>query len=73
MNGRVERVIRTDSEEFWDFQDPDTNLIELNDLARQWDYVYNYIRPHQALGDKTPMQYYASIKSLEGTVLKVLN
>ena len=73
MNGRVERVIKTDSEEFWDFEDPDANLEELNRLAREWDYVYNYIRPHQALGDKTPMQYYASIKSLEETVLKVLN
>lgn len=73
MNGRVERVIKTDTEEFWDFQDPDANLDELNKLAREWDFVYNHIRPHQALDDKTPMQYYASIKSLEGTVLKVLN
>jgi len=72
MNGRVERVIKTDTEEFWDFQEPNNNLIELNKLAQEWDYVYNNIRPHQSLGNMTPMKYYESIK-LKETVLDVLN
>lgn len=62
MNGRVERVIKTDTEEFWDFQEPNNNLAELNALASQWDFVYNNIRPHQSLGNMTPMKYYESIK-----------
>ena len=72
MNGRVERVIKTDSEEFWDFQEPKNNLTEMNLLAEKWDYVYNNIRPHMSLGNKTPMKYYESIK-LKETVLDVLN
>ncbi len=62
MNGRVERVIRTDSEEFWDFQEPNTDLVEINALAESWDHIYNYIRPHMSLGNLTPMKYYANIK-----------
>jgi transposase InsO family protein len=62
MNGRVERVIRTDTEEFWDFQEPNPDLVEINALAESWDYVYNNIRPHMSLGNLTPMKYYASIK-----------
>ncbi|TFG73966.1 MAG: hypothetical protein E4H21_11610, partial [Thermodesulfobacteriales bacterium] len=30
---------------------------ELNKELRQWEYVYNCIRPHQALGYKTPLQF----------------
>jgi len=73
MNGRVERVIRTDTEEFWDFVEPNSDLAELNTLADQWDYVYNNIRPHMSLGNMTPMAYYASIKLNAETVLDVLN
>jgi len=73
MNGRVERVIKTDTEEFWDFQEPNNNLVELNVLAAEWDFVYNNIRPHQSLGNMTPMEYYESIKLTSETVLDVLN
>jgi transposase InsO family protein len=73
MNGRVERVIRTDSEEFWDFKEPEKNLTVMNKLAAEWDYVYNYVRPHQSLGNKTPMQYYEDLTAKSSTVLNVLN
>jgi transposase InsO family protein len=73
MNGRVERVIRTDTEEFWDFVEPNPDLSELNALAEEWDFVYNNIRPHMSLGNMTPMAYYASINLKKETVLDVLN
>ncbi len=74
MNGRVERVIRTNQEEFWDFQDEVLpNLKTLNLLAQESDRIYNTIRPHQALGYLTPMQYYESLLQTEATVYHVLN
>ncbi len=74
MNGRVERVIRTNQEEFWDFQDDLLpNLKILNQLAKESDRIYNTIRPHQALGYLTPIQYYESLKQTEATVYHVLN
>lgn len=24
----------------------------------KWEYIYNYVRPHQALGNLTPMAFY---------------
>ncbi|MEK7202977.1 MAG: integrase core domain-containing protein, partial [Patescibacteria group bacterium] len=58
-NPRVERSHLTDDNEFWGkghnyrpFQE------QQQDLAK-WEYIYNYVRPHQALGYLTPIQFYA--------------
>lgn len=56
QNSRVERGIQTAEEEFWNFNAAYT-VDELNQLADEWNFTYNYIRPHQALNYLTPMEY----------------
>lgn len=57
-NPRVERSHLTDEKEFYNrgnsyrkFQDQKTAL-------SKWEYTYNHIRPNQALGYLTPMEFY---------------
>jgi transposase InsO family protein len=66
QNSRVERAIQTSEYEFWNYNEAYT-VKELNELADEWTYTYNYIRPHQALGYLTPMEYYESLKK-EGKI-----
>jgi len=58
LNGHVERSNRTHREEFYEVYDVDLNLEEHNRQLTEWEYVYNYIRPHQSLDYLTPYQYY---------------
>lgn len=58
LNGHVERSNRTHREEFYEVCDVDLNLEEHNRQLAEWEYVYNYIRPHQSLDYLTPYQYY---------------
>jgi len=57
-NPRVERSHLTDELEFY----AQGNLYKnFNDQARaisEWEHTYNFIRPHQALGYLTPMEFY---------------
>ena len=57
LNGHIERANRTSREEFYEVQDLEINTEALNRQLDQYDYVYNYIRPHQALKYKTPYEY----------------
>ncbi len=57
LNGCVERANRTHTEEFYEVYDCSWNVTELNPELRQWEYIYNCIRPHQALKYKTPLQF----------------
>ncbi len=57
LNGCVERAHRTHTEEFYEVNDCPWNVTELNPELRKWEYVYNCIRPHQALHYKTPLQF----------------
>jgi transposase InsO family protein len=61
LHGAVERANRTHTEEFYEVTDallaPDDIRTEL--LA--WEWTYNTVRPHQALGYLTPAEYLASI------------
>lgn len=66
QNSRVERVIQTAEDEFWNFNAAYT-VKELNRLADKWNYIYNYIRPHQALGYLTPMEYLETLNK-EGRI-----
>lgn len=53
LNGKVERSQRTDLEEFYptaDINDPD-----LEDRLEEWQFYYNWQRPHGSLNGKTPM------------------
>jgi len=67
QNGRVERVIKTSAEEFWDYNMAST-VDEMNGLADRWTHIYNYVRPHQALAYLTPIAYLAKLS--ESDILK---
>lgn len=58
LNGHVERANRTHREEFYEVEEVDLSLEEHNRQLEQWEYVYNSIRPHQALDYLTPYEYY---------------
>lgn len=57
LNGAVERAQRTHTEEFYEVHDVAWNLPALNRQVRTWERVYNTIRPHQSLGQQTPLQF----------------
>jgi putative transposase len=63
LNGVVERMNRTSREEIYDLGlHLMSNIAEHDRLLKEQDHIYNHIRPHEALGMKTPQEYYESIK-----------
>jgi transposase InsO family protein len=56
LNGHVERAQRTHTEEFYEVSDLTWTVPELNRDLQAWERVYNTVRPHQALGYRTPQQ-----------------
>jgi putative transposase len=61
LNGHVERVNRTHRCEFWELYDGDLELPPLQDALRSWEATYNHVRPHQALGYRTPAEHLAAL------------
>lgn len=59
LNGHVERAHRTHMEEFYECYDGDLDLPTLRQAQRQWEHIYNHVRPHQALGYLTPAEFLA--------------
>jgi transposase InsO family protein len=57
LNGCVERAHRTHTEEFYEVYEVPWNVTSLNPRLQKWEYVYNCIRPHQALDYRTPLQF----------------
>ena len=57
LNGHVERAQRTHTEEFYELYDGDLAMDPLNRALRNWETVYNTVRPHQSLGYLTPLQF----------------
>jgi len=57
LNGAVERAQRTHTEEFYQVFPCSLELAALNRELRQWERIYNTVRPHQALGYLTPQQF----------------
>ena len=57
LNGHVERAQRTHTEEFYEVWDLTWTVAELNRDLLAWERVYNTVRPHQALGYRTPEQF----------------
>ncbi len=58
LNGHVERSQRTHTEEFYECTAPPPQLAALRPALREWERVYNTVRPHQALGYHTPQQFW---------------
>jgi transposase InsO family protein len=46
-------------QELWDWR-AGYSVAELNEIATEWNHTYNHVRPHQALGYKTPAEYLKS-------------
>ena len=57
LNGRVERVQRTAREEFYACTDVAPRLEDLQPALREYEEIYNTIRPHHALGYLTPQEF----------------
>jgi transposase InsO family protein len=55
-NARVERKIQTTKYELWALREG-YSVAELNQVVDEWNYDYNWIRPHQSLGYLTPMEF----------------
>ncbi|MBN2187775.1 MAG: transposase [Dehalococcoidia bacterium] len=57
LNSHVERTQRTHTEEFYEVTDTSFDLPELNRALLKWEVVYDTVRPSQALGYLTPLEY----------------
>lgn len=57
LNGHVERAHRTHNEEFYEVTPEQWSVPVLNRQLRQWEQTYNAVRPHQALGYLTPLEF----------------
>ena len=57
LNGGVERAQRTHTEGFYEVTDSSLDLAELRGELLEWERTYNTVRPHQALGYLTPLQF----------------
>jgi transposase InsO family protein len=61
LNGKVERTQRTDLDEFYttvDIRNP-----ELPDRLSEWEFHYNWYRPHSSLNGKTPSEKLSSLSA----------
>ncbi len=57
-NGRIERSFRTDEEEFYQVEELPADLGGQQAALLSWNRIYEQVRPHQALGYKTPQQFH---------------
>jgi transposase InsO family protein len=58
LNGYVERANRTHREEFYEVETIGHTMEEHNQQLEKWQYIYNYVRPHQSLDYLTPAEYH---------------
>lgn len=73
LNGHVERANRTHREEFYEVEEVELSLEEHNRQLERWQYVYNYIRPHQALDYLTPYEYYRQWKKYQKAKVSLMS
>ncbi len=55
LNGKVERLHRSDKEEFYQLLTY-TDDVDLNKKLEEWERFYNFGRPHGAFRGKTPYE-----------------
>ncbi len=58
-NPRVERSHLTDDVEFYHRGNLFNDLEQQKESSKSWEDIYNFKRPHQALGYLTPMEFHA--------------
>jgi transposase InsO family protein len=73
MNGGVERTNRTSREEFYEVEDLALVMEELNRQLEEWEYTYNYVRPHQTLDYLTPNEYYLRWKKIQKSQVSLMS
>jgi len=57
QNSYVERSHSTDERDFYQQGNMRSSVRDLLPLLKDWQYKYNYLRPHQSLGNIPPMTY----------------
>lgn len=57
-NPRVERSHLTDDNEFWKKGNNYRTFQKQKTALSKWEYIYNHLRPNQALGYLTPIEFY---------------
>ena len=62
LNGAVERIQRTFDEECYQCTDAEPRVGPLGIALRQYEQVYNTVRPHQALDYQTPQEHLDQIR-----------
>ena len=61
LNGCVERAHRTHAEEFYQvYATEDWEMPTLNKVLQEWERIYNQVRPHASLDNRTPKEYIQS-------------
>lgn len=70
-NPRVERAFLTDDQEFYGRGNLCRTFAEQEKRLRAWEHAYNYVRPHQALGYLTPMEFYQLWKTNPGKAYRI--
>jgi len=65
LNGCVERSNRTHTEEFYEVNDFSFDIKVLNEELHVWETTYNTVRPNQAIGYLTPLEYITQWKQKE--------
>ena len=73
LNGCVERSNRTHTEEFYEINDFSFDITVLNEEVHGWETIYNTVRPNQAIGYLTPLEYITRWKQKGECVRDVLN
>lgn len=58
QNSYVERSHLTDEQEFYQQGNLVSSVADMTPKIKQWQYFYNYVRPHQALNYLTPSEYF---------------
>ncbi len=66
LNGAVKRAHRTHTEEFYEVTEGSFDLSDLREELLEWEQVYNTVRPHQALGYVTPLEFLEQRKEYSG-------
>lgn len=65
LNGGVERSNRTHREEFYEVEEVALTVTEQNVQLRAQEQRYNTFRPHQTLGQQTPLEFLARWPGLQ--------